>query len=121
MIFDDIAREHHVLVGDMNDDISGGVRAPQMHKVNPAVAQIDRHVIVEGGGGIGQPWDTFMALKQPWEPLKFAVPILLTTFDHHGAGRVAHDNLVGVKGRSAQYPHRVIMGQHQMADWLVGD
>ena len=62
-----------------------------------------------------------MALKQPREPLKFAVPIFLTTLDHHGARRVPHDNLIGPKGRSAQYPHRVIMGQHQMADGLVCD
>ena len=48
MIFDDIAREHHVLVGDMNDDISGGVRAPQMHKVNPAVAQQVINSVIPG-------------------------------------------------------------------------
>ena len=70
----------------MNDDIPGGMGAPQMHQINTPVAQIHRHVIAKGGGGIGQTWNAFMTLKQAWKALKFTVPILLATFDYHSAG-----------------------------------
>ena len=38
----------------MDDDITSGMGPAQMHQVNPAFAQIDRHVIVKRGGVMGQ-------------------------------------------------------------------
>ena len=121
VVFHDITREHHVLIRHMDHDIARRVRAAQMHQVDPAVAQIDGHVIAEGRGGPSQAGDALMPLEQARETLELAVPILLTTLHHHGAGLVAHDDLTGPKGGCAQHAHGVVMGQHHMADRLVGD
>ena len=60
-----------------------------------------------------------MPVKKTREALEFTVPILLTALHHHGAGHVAHDDLIRIKGRGPQHAHRMIMGQHHVGDRLV--
>ena len=62
-----------------------------------------------------------MPLKQAWKALELALPILLPALGHHGAGHLGHDDLRRIISRSAEHPHRVVMGKNQMADRLVGD
>jgi hypothetical protein len=86
-----------------------------------APAEIDGHPVGKRRRWPGQAGDRFMALEQARETAEFAVPILLAAFDHHGARLVAHDHCRGLVGGGAEHAHRVVVGQHQMADWLVGD
>jgi len=121
VVFDDVAGEHHVFIRHVDDDVARGMRAAQMHQIDAAVAQIDRHIVGKGGGGVGQAGDGFVPLKQAGEALEFAVPVLLPAFHDHRAGGVAHDDLIGAVSRGPQHTHRVIVGQHHMADGFVGD
>jgi len=76
VVFDDVAGEHHVFIRHVDDDVARGMRAAQMHQIDAAVAQIDRHIVGKGGGGVGQAGDGFVPLKQAGEALEFAVPVL---------------------------------------------
>ena len=121
VVLDDIAGEHHVLVGHVDHRVAGGMGAAQVHDVDPALAQVDGHRIAEGGGRVGQAGDALMPLEQAREALEFAVPVLLPPFHHHAARGVRHDDLLRTKGAGAQHSHRVVVGQRHVGDRLVGD
>ena len=61
-----------------------------------------------------------MPLKQARKAAKFAGPILGPAFFNHGGGGIRHDDLARSVSTGPQHPHRMVMGQHQMADRLVG-
>ena len=120
MILDDIAGEHHVFVRHMDHDIARRMGAAQMHQINAPVAQIDGHAFAEGRGGPCQPRYAFVAFEKARKALEFAVPVLLPALGHHGARHIAHNDLIRTIGRRPQHPDRMIMGQRQMGDRLVG-
>ena len=105
----------------MDDDIACRMGASQMHQVDPAVAQINRHRIAEGGCGPGQAGDAFMPFEQAREALELAVPVFLTAFHHHGAGHVRHQDLLRAESACAQNTYCVVVGQGHMRDRFVGD
>ena len=104
MIFDDIAGEHDVLIGHMDDNIARRMRAAQLHQVHPAIAKENRHAARETGGGPCQAGDAVMPLKQAREALELAVPIFLPALCHHTARGIRHQDLPRAIGRGAQHP-----------------
>ena len=121
MVFDDVTGEHDVLIGHIDHRIPRRMGAAQLQDIDPALAEIDAHPAVKGGGGIGQAGDALVAFKQAGEAFKFAVPIFLAALGDHGAGFLGHDDLLRAKGRCPQHAHGVVVGQHHMADRFVGD
>jgi len=59
--------------------------------------------------------------KQARKALELAVPILLSALGDHRARRIRHDDLIGSKGRCAENANRMIVGQNDVADRLVGN
>ena len=118
-VFNDVTGKHHVLIRYVNHSIPRRMRPAHLQDIYPALAQIDAHSAIKGRGGPGEARNTFMALKQPWKALKFAIPIFLTALGNHGPCFFRHDNLPSAVSRCAKHAHRVVMGQHQMADWLI--
>jgi hypothetical protein len=63
VVLDDVAGEHHLAVRHPDHRIAGRMRAAEVHDVDPAVAEIDRHAsenVVVGQvspGMLSWPWN----------------------------------------------------------------
>ena len=85
MVLDDVAGEHHLLVGYPDDGVAGGMGAAELHDVDAALAEIDGHLVGECGGRAGEgrgisswPWNS--RGKRP----NSLSPVLLAAFLDHG-------------------------------------
>ena len=124
VVLDDIAGEHDVLVRHVDDDIPGRMGAAQEAEVDAALAEEDAHLVGEGGRRPRQRrnvGDILVALEQAREAHELGLAVLGAALGDHRAGLVAHDDRRCLIGGRAQHAHGVVVGQHQMADRLVGD
>jgi hypothetical protein len=117
MVFDDVSGEHDILIGHIDHRIASRVSTAELHDVDSALAEVDRHAAIEGGGRPGQAGNALMTLEQPREAGEFAVPVFLTALGDHGARLLRHDDLLGTIGRSPKHAHGMIMGETR---WVMG-
>ncbi|GCC46572.1 hypothetical protein chiPu_0031029 [Chiloscyllium punctatum] len=121
VVFDQVTREHHLGIRHPGDDVARGVTGAELHQPHLALAEIDRHLALEGQRRPGQAGNACRILEQAREAAVFRIPILLAAFLDQPIGLLRGHDALRVIGRGAEYPHRVVMRQHDIFDRLVGD
>jgi len=92
MVFDDVAGEHHILVGHVDNRITAVLRTADVFDINATFAQIDRHTVVKGGRRYGQAGIRSSWPSTDWETLRIQLStIFLNRALRHGAGGVDND------------------------------
>jgi hypothetical protein len=120
VIFDDVARKHHIGVRHVDDDVTRRMRTPEMHQVDPALAKEDGHLIGEGGRWPGEAGNFLVSLKQSGKAAKLGVPVFLPRSATIARALLPMMIWLGAKRGRSENSHGVIVGQHDMGDRLVG-
>ena len=119
---DQVPGEEDLLLGQPGDDVALGVAAAEVleHEVPAVPAEVDGQLVPEGHRGPGQARDGVRALGQARHAAELGGPVLLAALHDEVVGVLVGDDRLGVEGRGAEHAHRVVVGEHQVADRLVG-
>ena len=119
---DQVTGEHRLRLVVPDDDIARGMATtaePQLQA--PAVTtQLNGHPLAEGQRRMGQAGNGGRLLEQARHAAELAVPVLQAALVDELAGHVAADDGLGAVGARAEHTHRVVVGQHEELDRLVG-
>ncbi len=119
---DQVAREQRALAGQPDHGVALGVAAAELQQLHLEPAQPQRHAAGEGQRRPGQPRRHRVDVaEQPRKAADLAGLVLLAALDDQVARVLAGDDMLGAVGRGAEHAHRVVVGQHDVADRLVGD
>ena len=94
---------------------------PMKLQLDAALAEIERHALLEGDGRPGEAGDGLGGAEQAREAAIFGIPVLLAALGDHGAAVLRADHLLRLVGRGAEHAHGVIVREHHVLDGLVGD
>ena len=94
---------------------------PMCLQLDAALAEIERHALLEGDGRPGEAGDGLGGAEQAREAAVFGIPVLLAALGDHGAAFLRADHLLRLVGRGAEHAHGVVVREHDVLDRLVGD
>lgn len=115
-----VAGVQDFLVRQPGNGVALRVAASGIPDFDALIAQVHGQLAVKHDIGPRQPLDAFVPLEQPREAAKLAFPVLLASFHDQLMGTLAGDDVFRPIGRRTQHTHRVVMGEHDVPDGLVG-
>src|SRR5206468_3227567 len=92
LVLDDVAGEDDVGVRHPGNDVAGGMGAPDEPELDTALAEIERHALLEGDGRPGEAGDGLGGAEEAREPAVFGIPVLLAEL---GEGNLLLGHIAG--------------------------
>nr|CUV37188.1 protein of unknown function [Ralstonia solanacearum]CUV42137.1 protein of unknown function [Ralstonia solanacearum]CUV60399.1 protein of unknown function [Ralstonia solanacearum] len=124
VVFDQVAREQHLLRRNPHHRVALGVSRAQVQDLHFQLAEEQRQFALEHQRRPGQAGHGLDAGEQAREALDLRLHVGLAALDDHLVRAAAGDDVLralGKVGRRAQHPHRVVVRQYDVLDRLVGD